>query len=46
MLHDIGLVPEFDSHTVPFEDAGGHVARVFGAGPDGLRARTSSLRTG
>ncbi len=32
MLHDIGLVPEFDSHTVPFEDAGGHVAWVFGAG--------------
>lgn len=28
MLHDIGLVPEFDSHTVPFEDAGGHVAWV------------------
>jgi hypothetical protein len=32
MLHDIGLVQEFDSHTVPFEDAGGHVAWVFGAG--------------
>lgn len=32
MLHDIGLVPEFDSHTVPFEEAGGHVARVFAAG--------------
>jgi len=32
MLHDIGLVPEFDSHVVPFEDAGGHVAWVFGAG--------------
>jgi hypothetical protein len=32
MLHDIGLVPEFDSHSVPFEDAGGHVAWVFGAG--------------
>jgi HD domain len=32
MLHDIGLVPEFDSHTVPFEEAGGHVAWVFGAG--------------
>jgi hypothetical protein len=32
MLHDIGLVKEFDSHTVPFEDAGGHVAWVFGAG--------------
>ncbi|MEU9123935.1 HD domain-containing protein [Streptomyces sp. NPDC048506] len=32
MLHDIGLVEEFDSHTVPFEEAGGHVAWVFGAG--------------
>jgi hypothetical protein len=32
MLHDIGLVAEFDSHTVPFEQAGGHVAWVFGAG--------------
>jgi hypothetical protein len=31
-LHDIGLVREFDSHTVAFEDAGGHVAWVFGAG--------------
>ena len=32
MLHDIGLVAEFDSQTVPFEEAGGHVAWVFGAG--------------
>jgi HD domain len=32
LLHDIGLVTEFDSHTVPFEEAGGHVAWVFGAG--------------
>lgn len=32
MLHDIGLEQEFDSHTVPFEEAGGHVAWVFGAG--------------
>lgn len=32
MLHDIGLVAEFDSHTVPFEEAGGHVAWVLGAG--------------
>jgi hypothetical protein len=32
MLHDIGLTQEFDSHTVPFEEAGGHVAWVFGAG--------------
>ncbi|WP_327089859.1 HD domain-containing protein [Nonomuraea sp. NBC_01738] len=32
MLHDIGMTREFDSHTVPFEEAGGHVAWVFGAG--------------
>ncbi|MFI7609816.1 HD domain-containing protein [Nonomuraea terrae] len=32
MLHDIGMAPEFDSHTVPFEEAGGHVAWAFCAG--------------
>jgi hypothetical protein len=32
MFHDISLVPVFDSHTVSFEEAGGHVARVFAAG--------------
>jgi HD superfamily phosphodiesterase len=32
MFHDISLVPEFDSHTVSFEEAGGHVARVFAIG--------------
>jgi len=32
MLHDIGLVPAFDNHVLPFEHAGGHVAWVFGAG--------------
>jgi HD superfamily phosphodiesterase len=32
MLHDLGLTPEFDSHTVDFENAGGHVAWVFSAG--------------
>ncbi|MFI6830017.1 hypothetical protein ACIBG5_23180 [Kribbella sp. NPDC050241] len=32
MFHDISLVAEFDSHTVSFEEAGGHVARVFAAG--------------
>jgi hypothetical protein len=31
MLHDLGLVREFDGHHVPFEEAGGHVAWVFGA---------------
>ncbi|WP_431933121.1 HD domain-containing protein [Nonomuraea jabiensis] len=32
MLHDLGLVAEFDSHSVPFEEAGGDVAWVFCAG--------------
>lgn len=32
MLHDVGLVAAFDSHTVAFEEAGGHVASVFAAG--------------
>jgi hypothetical protein len=32
MFHDISLAPEFDSHTVSFEEASGHVARVFAAG--------------
>ncbi|SNS77966.1 hypothetical protein SAMN05216276_101613 [Streptosporangium subroseum] len=46
MLHDIGLVREFDSHTVPFEEAGGHVAWVFGAGagwPVERRVRASEV---
>ncbi|MCK2212745.1 HD domain-containing protein [Actinomadura sp. ATCC 31491] len=32
LLHDLGLTAEFDSHTVPFEEAGGHVAWAFCAG--------------
>jgi HD superfamily phosphodiesterase len=32
MLHDLGLVTAFDSHTLAFEEAGGHVASVFAAG--------------
>jgi hypothetical protein len=30
MLHDIGLTDAFDSHRVPFEEAGGELAWVFG----------------
>jgi hypothetical protein len=30
MLHDIGLTDSFDSHTLPFEEAGGDLAWVFG----------------
>ncbi len=43
VLHDIGLVAEFDSHTSPFEEAGGHVARVFGAGAGWSVARRERL---
>ncbi len=46
MLHDIGLVKEFDSHTVPFEEAGGHLAWVFGAAagwPVARRVRASEV---
>jgi hypothetical protein len=32
MLHDIGLVREFDNHSLAFEHAGGHVAWAFAAG--------------
>jgi hypothetical protein len=30
LLHDIGLTEAFDSHTLPFEEAGGNLAWVFG----------------
>ncbi|MFG1700355.1 HD domain-containing protein [Nonomuraea sp. NPDC049309] len=32
LLHDIGLAAEYDSHAVPYEEAGGHVAWAFCAG--------------
>ena len=31
LLHDLGLVKEFDNHSLPFEEAGGHLAWVFAA---------------
>lgn len=31
MLHDLTLVPAFDNFSLPFEEAGGHLAWVFGA---------------
>ena len=31
MLHDIGLTGPFDAHRMPFEEAGGQLAWVFGA---------------
>ncbi|GAA3114203.1 HD domain-containing protein [Streptosporangium carneum] len=30
LLHDIGLTEAFDSHRLPFEEAGGQLAWVFG----------------
>jgi len=32
LLHDLGLLAQFDNHTLPFEVGGGHVAAVFAAG--------------
>ncbi len=46
MLHDIGLMAAFDSHTMPFEEAGGHVAWVFAAGagwPPERRTRAAEI---
>ena len=46
MLHDLALTPPFDSHTVAFEEAGGHLARVLTAGlgwPDERRDRAAEV---
>ncbi|GAA3379783.1 HD domain-containing protein [Streptomyces racemochromogenes] len=46
LLHDLGLTAPFDSHTLPFEEAGGHVARLFTAGlgwPPARRARAEEV---
>lgn len=46
LLHDLGLEAAFDSHTLPFEQAGGHVAWVFGAGagwPAQRRSRAAGV---
>lgn len=46
LLHDLSLTPPFDSHTLPFEEAGGHLARVFTAGlgwPGARRDRAAEL---
>jgi hypothetical protein len=39
LLHDLGLVAEFDSHTVAFEEVGGHLAWLFTAGAGWPAAR-------
>jgi len=46
LLHDIGLTAEFDSHTLPYEEAGGHLAWAFCAGagwPVERRVRASEV---
>jgi cyanamide hydratase family protein with HD domain len=43
MFHDISLAPEFDNHTVSFEEAGGHVAQVFAAGAGWSQERRERL---
>ncbi len=46
MVHDLGLVPVFDSATVPFEEAGGAVGWVFAAGagwPAARRRRVAEI---
>jgi len=44
MVHDIGLVPVFDSATVPFEEAGGAVGWVFAAGAGWPAERRERVR--
>lgn len=39
VLHDIGIVPAFDNHTLAYEDAGGHVATALTAGAGWPAAR-------
>ncbi len=46
MVHDLGLVAEFDSHTLDFEQAGGSVGWVFAAGlgwPVDRRTRVTEI---
>lgn len=39
VLHDIGIAPAFDNHTLAYEDAGGHVAKALTAGAGWPAAR-------
>ena len=46
LLHDIGLTEAFDNHRLPFEEAGGHLAWVFGVAagwPAERAARVSEI---
>ena len=44
MVHDLGLVPAFDNHLAPFEDAGGDVGWVFAAGADWAPERRTRVK--
>lgn len=44
MVHDLGLVPAFDNHLAPFEDAGGDVGWVFAAGAGWPRERRARVK--
>ena len=44
MVHDLGLVPAFDNHLAPFEDAGGDVGWVFAAGAGWPRERRTRVK--
>ncbi|MEU4370692.1 HD domain-containing protein [Micromonospora chersina] len=43
LLHDTGLTEPFDSHTLPFEEAGGHLAWVFGVAAGWPEARAARV---
>jgi hypothetical protein len=46
LLHDIGLTEAFDSQRLPFENAGGHLAWVFGVAagwPEERAARAAEI---
>ncbi|NUT46421.1 MAG: HD domain-containing protein [Saccharothrix sp.] len=43
LLHDLALTAPFDNHTLPFEEAGGHLAWVFAAGAGWGRPRRERL---
>ncbi|MED7924398.1 cyanamide hydratase [Nonomuraea sp. LP-02] len=44
LLHDAGLTEPFDSHRLPFEEAGGELAWVFGVAAGWPRERAARAR--
>lgn len=43
LLHDAGLTELFDSHSLPFEEAGGNLAWVFGVAAGWPEARAARV---